>query len=163
ILVQDESAPGSECWTAHDIFRALEAEDARVIAHVGGRYADITYAHDGARERSVEVHSTWGTFEWLLHDAFDQGFRVGVVCHSDQQEGGPAPPRQGAWRCGAIGGITSFFLPDHPRNAVLGALRARRHYGTTGTRIFVDLRASFAKPVTGFGEDPQLGPAQEIP
>ena len=28
-------------------------------------------AHDGQLERAVEVHSTWGTFEWLLHDAFD--------------------------------------------------------------------------------------------
>src|SRR5262249_57838989 len=53
-------------------FRALAGEDAVVIAHVGGRYADIKCAHDGRLERSVEVHSTWGTFEWLLHDAFDK-------------------------------------------------------------------------------------------
>ena len=90
ILVQGASVPGSECYTAHDIFRALETEDAVVIAHVGGRYADITYAHDGRLERTVEVHSTWGTFEWLLHDAFDQGFRVGVVCHSTLPCASPA-------------------------------------------------------------------------
>ena len=163
ILVQGASEPGSECWTAHDIFRALETEDAVVIAHVGGRYADITYAHDGLRERTVEVHSSWGTFEWLLHDAFDRGFRVGVVCHSDDHKGRPGATRPGASTFGAIGGITCYFMPGLTRDAVFEALRRRRHYGTTGTRIFIDLAASFAAPVTGFGEDPKLGPAQEIP
>src|SRR5262249_15057114 len=42
------------------------------------------------------------------------------------------------------------------------ALRRRRHYGTTGTRIFIDLAAGFAAPVAGFSEDPKLGPAREI-
>jgi len=163
ILVQGESAPGSECWTAHDIFRALEAEDALVIAHVGGRYADIDYAHDGARERTVEVHSTWGTFEWLLHDAFDRGFRVGVVCHSDDHKGRPGATLPGASTFGAIGGLTCYFMPGLTREAVFAALRRRHHYGTTGTRIFIDLRATFAAPVTGFSEDPKLGPADEIP
>jgi hypothetical protein len=54
-------------------------------------------------------------------------------------------------------------MPELTRDAVFEALRRRRHYGTTGTRIFIDLRASFAAPVTGFSEDPQLGPAQDIP
>jgi hypothetical protein len=162
ILVQGESAPGSECWTAHDIFGALEAEDAVVIAHVGGRYADIAYAHDGRRERTVEVHSTWGTFEWLLHDAFEKGFRVGVVCHSDDHKGRPGATLPGASTFGAIGGLTCYFMPELTRDALFEALRRRRHYGTTGTRIFIDLRADFAAPVTGFSEDPKLGPAQEI-
>src|SRR6202008_3163264 len=43
------------------------------------------------------------------------------------------------------------------------ALRRRRHYGTTGTRLFLDLRGAFAQPVTGFTEDPQLARAQELP
>jgi hypothetical protein len=29
------------------VFRTLEREDCRIIAHVGGRYADLKYAHDG--------------------------------------------------------------------------------------------------------------------
>src|SRR5262249_24313801 len=116
----------------------------------------------GRLERTVEVHSTWGTFEWLLHDAFDHGFRVGVVCHSDDHKGRPGATRPGASTFGAIGGITCYFMPELTRDAVFEALRCRRHYGTTGTRIFIDLRASFAAPVTGFSEDPRLGPAQEI-
>jgi hypothetical protein len=161
ILVQGQSEPGTECFTAHDIFHALEREDAVVIAHVGGRYADITYAHDGRLERTVEVHSTWGTFEWLLHDAFAQGFRVGVVCHSDDHKGRPGATRPGASTFGAIGGLTCYFMPELTRDALFAALRRRHHYGTTGTRIFIDLRASFAQPVTMFDEDPKLAAARE--
>ena len=161
ILVQGQSEPGSERYTATDIFRALESEDAVVIAHVGGRYADIKYAHDGRLERTVEVHSTWGTFEWLLHDAFDQGFRVGVVCHSDDHKGRPGATRPGASTFGAIGGLTCYFMRELTRDALFEALRQRRHYGTTGTRIFVALRATFASAVTGFTEDLKLAAGRE--
>ena len=112
------------------LFRGLEGEDAIVIAHVGGRYADLKYAHDGRLERAVEVHSTWGTFEWILHDAFEKGYRVGVVCHSDDHKGRPGATRPGASSFGAIGGLTCYFMPELTRDALFEALRQRRHYGT---------------------------------
>jgi hypothetical protein len=108
----------------------------------------------------VEVHSTWGTFEWLLHDAFEKGYRVGVVCHSDDHKGRPGATRPGASTFGAIGGLTCYLMPELSRDALFATLRQRRHYGTTGTRIFLDVRGSFAEPVTGFSDDPQLGNAQ---
>ena len=147
-------------YTAHDLFEALKAEDAVVIAHVGGRYADIKFAHDGMLERAVEIHSTWGTFEWLLHDAFEKGYRVGVVCHSDDHKGRQGATRPGASTFGAIGGLTCYLMPELTRDAVFDALRARRHYGTTGTRLYLDVRGTF-EDVTGFSEDPLLGPAKE--
>jgi hypothetical protein len=161
ILVEGQ-ASSDAIYTADELFRALAAEDAVLIAHVGGRYADIKYAHDGRLERAVEVHSTWGTFEWLLHDAFEQGYRVGVVCHSDDHKGRPGATKPGASTFGAIGGLTCYFMPELTRDALFEALRKRRHYGTTGTRLFLDLRGAFAQPVTGFAEDPQLGPASEL-
>jgi hypothetical protein len=161
ILVEGASAPGTECYTAHDIFDAMAGEDAVMIAHVGGRYADVKYAHEGKLERAVEVHSTWGTFEWLLHDALERGYRVGVVCHSDDHKGRPGATRPGASTFGAIGGITCYLMPELTRDALFAALRARRHYGTTGTRIFIDLAGTFASDVTRFADDPQLGPTQE--
>jgi hypothetical protein len=162
ILVDGETSTEA-IYTADDLFKALEAEDCRVIAHVGGRYADLKYAHDGRVERTVEVHSSWGTFEWLLHDAFEKGFRVGVVCHSDDHKGRPGATRPGASTFGAAGGLTCYFMPELNRDALFEALRTRRHYGTTGPRIFLDLHATFEQPVTGFSEDPQLGPAKEFP
>ena len=133
---------------AGPVRRAARARMRSSIAHVGGRYADIKMAHDGRLERAVEVHSTWGTFEWLLHDAFDQGYRVGVVCHSDDHKGRPGATRPGASTFGAIGGLTCYLMPELTRDALFAALRARRHYGTTGTRLCIDL----ARPVRRAGD-----------
>ena len=122
----------------------------------------------GKLERAVEVHSTWGTFEWLLHDAFERGYRVGVVCHSDDHKGRPGATRPGASTFGAIGGITCYLMPELTRDALFAALRARRHYGTTGTRIFIDLarqvrvrrHAAFRRPAAraGTAADPSAKP-----
>jgi hypothetical protein len=160
ILVEGQTSTQA-LYTAADLFDALRGEDAVVIAHVGGRYADIRVAHEGRLERAVEVHSSWGTFEWLLHDAFEQGFRVGIVCHSDDHKGRPGATRPGASTFGALGGLTCYLMPELTRDALFDALRARRHYGTTGNRPFMDVRGSFATPVTGLSDDPKLGPVQE--
>src|SRR6478752_6501191 len=160
VLVEGETSTEA-IYTADKLFEFLKGEDCRVIAHVGGRYADIKYAHDGRTERTVEVHSSWGTFEWLLHDAFERGFRVGIVCHSDDHKGRPGATRPGASTFGAVGGLTCYFMPELNRDALFEALRRRHHYGTTGTRIFIELNGAFDREVTGFSDDPKLGPAQE--
>src|SRR5207253_2770624 len=69
----------------------------------------------------------------------------------------------GASSFGAIGGLSCYFMPELTRDALFEALRKRHHYGTTGARIFLDVRGRFAENVTGFSEDPKLGPAQEFP
>ena len=160
ILVEGQTSTDA-IYTADKLFEALNGEDAVVIAHVGGRYADLKYAHDGRLERTVEVHSSWGTFEWILHDAFEKGYRVGVVCHSDDHKGRPGATRPGASTFGAIGGLSCYFMPELTRDALFTALRQRKHYGTTGTRIFIELNGAFDREVTGFSDDPKLGPAQE--
>jgi Protein of unknown function (DUF3604) len=162
ILVDDPSE--RDCYTANELFEALahDREDAVVIAHVGGRYADLTVAHDGRLERAVEIHSAWGTFEWLLHDAFDLGYRVGVVCHSDDHKGRPGATGPGASTFGAIGGLTCYLMPRLDRDALFEALRARRHYGTTGTRMFLSVTGQFERPVPVYADDPALSPAQAV-
>ena len=162
ILVEGQTSTAA-VYTARELFDAIDDEDAAVIAHVGGRYADIKMAHNGRLERTVEVHSSWGTFEWLLHDAFDMGYRVGVVCHSDDHKGRPGATRPGASTFGAIGGLSCYFMPELTRDAVFEALRRRRHYGTTGTRIFIDLHGTFTEAVTRFIEDPQLSQVEGLP
>jgi hypothetical protein len=160
ILVEGQTSTDA-IYTADKLFEALKDEDAIVIAHVGGRYADVKYAHDGRLERAVEVHSSWGTFEWILHDAFEKRFRVGVVCHSDDHKGRPGATRPGASSFGAIGGLTCYFMPELTRDALFAALRQRHHYGTTGNRLFLDLRGSFAPDVVRLSDDPLLGPVTE--
>ncbi|MEZ5728209.1 MAG: hypothetical protein R3E48_09565 [Burkholderiaceae bacterium] len=74
---------------ARQLFEVLQGEDCFAYAHVGGRYADTAFAHDGRIERAMEIHSAWGTFEWLLTDGFALGHRCGVVCNSDGHKGRP--------------------------------------------------------------------------
>ena len=80
-----------------------------MFAHIGGRYADIKMAHDARIERSVEVHSDWGTFEWLLHDAFEQGYRVGILANSDGHKGRHGASHPGASLFGAYGGLSCLL------------------------------------------------------
>lgn len=159
-LVLDQTDRDTDCHTARDLFAALrrDDEDAITFAHVGGRYADIGYAHDAAIETAVEVHSSWGTFEWIVEDAFRLGYRVGIVANSDGHKGRPGAEGPGASLFGAYGGLTAVLLPELSREAVFEALRARRHYATTGARILLDVRASFETDARLFAKDPALGP-----
>ncbi len=157
-LVMDGRDGNTAAHTATDLFSALGDQEAVTFAHVGGRYADISVGHDGRIERSVEIHSTWGTFEWLLHDAFRLKYRVGVVCNSDDHKGRPGLASPGASLFGAIGGLTCLKLPELTRDNVFEALKHRHHYGTTGTRLHLDVTATFQGDAELFDDDPLLGP-----
>jgi hypothetical protein len=157
-LVSDHKDLDTDCTSAAELFRRLEGSDAVVNAHVGGRYADVRVAHDRRIERSMEVHSAWGTFEWLLYDALDMGYRVGIVCNSDDHKGRPGASYPGASTFGAYGGLTCLLLPELTRAAAIDCLRRRHHYGTTGNRIVLDVRCRFETPGELFDEDPALGP-----
>ena len=157
-LVHDLSDIDTDAHSAQALFEALKDEDCVVFAHIGGRYADIRIAHDIRLERSVEVHSAWGTFEWLLEDAFEHGYRVGIVSNSDGHKGRPGASHPGATKFGAYGGLTCMLAPALSRDGLLEALRRRHHYGTTGCRMIMDTRVTFDRPAESFDDDPLLGP-----
>src|SRR3546814_2582384 len=89
------------------LFRSLRDEDCVVWAHVGGRPADIGRDDGGAIRTAVEVHSDWGTFEWIMKDSFRHGYRMGLVCNSDGHKGRPGASHPGASQFGALGGLRS--------------------------------------------------------
>ena len=83
-LVSDHSDIDTDCNSAEELFAAFAEhgeDDVVVFAHCGGRYADIELAHDGRFEKAMEIHSSWGSFEWLVQDAFRLGYRVGIVAN----------------------------------------------------------------------------------
>jgi hypothetical protein len=149
----------TDAHTAHELFGKLHGKDCVVVAHVGGRYADIKYAHDSALEAAVEVHSAWGTFEWLLHDAFEKGFRVGIVANSDGHKGRPGACYPGASFFGSQGGLTCFLASRLDRDAIFEAMRRRRHFATTGNRAFVDASVELDTDGEIFERDPASGPS----
>jgi len=161
-LINDNSDADTDCGTAGELFDKLIAngENAVCLAHCGGRYADVKVAHDGRVETAVEVHSSWGTFEWILHDALEMGYRMGVVCNSDGHKGRPGASYPGSSKFGAIGGLTCFLISELTREAIFDCYRKRRHYGTTGNRMILDVTANFDAQGQLYHNDPALGPAE---
>ena len=159
-LVEDLSDIETDCNHVLDLFRALHRDRERVLAfaHVGGRYADLHAGHDVEIERSVEVHSAWGTFEWLLFDAFELGHRVGVVCNSDDHKGRPGASHPGASIFGAYGGLSCLYLDGLSRDAIWRCMQDRHHYGTTGDRLHLAVDAAFAGDAFRYAVDPLLDP-----
>jgi hypothetical protein len=139
-----ELLPGGESvygdsHNAATLFENLKAQDEPfpfLFAHVGGRYADLAM-HDPDLELAVEVHSAWGTFEWLVEEALDRGYRVGFCANSDGHKGRPGASYPGAGKFGSYGGLTCVLAGGLDRESVVGALKARHFFATTGNRPLI--------------------------
>ncbi|MCZ6772036.1 MAG: DUF3604 domain-containing protein [Proteobacteria bacterium] len=164
-LIEDTSDMDTDVNTAAELFETLAQErewDVVTFAHCGGRYADVKLAHDGRFEKSMEVHSSWGTFEWIVQDALEMGYRVGIVANSDGHKGRPGASYPGASLFGAVGGLTCLLATELSREAVLDCLCKRHHYATTGAhggRMVIGVDARFSEDGTLYHDDPNLGPA----
>ena len=124
---------------ASELFERIRANGKGILAaHVGGRYADIKKYFDQETCPLVEVLSCWGIFEWMLWDAFDMGYVVGVMANSDGHKGRPGAEGPGAGDFGIAGGLTCVLSPELTREAIFDALKNRRCYGTSGPRIDLD-------------------------
>lgn len=156
-LIEDLSDLDSDANSADQLFEVLKDEDVVVFAHIGGRYADITLSHDAQIERSIEIHSDWGTFEWLLADAFEQGYRVGILANSDGHKGRHGASHPGASLFGAYGGLSCLLANDLSRASLADSLRHRRHYATTGCRAYLSVTADFDEQAILYSDDPNLG------
>src|SRR5215510_8069571 len=157
---RDEEA--DDAHTAHALFAKLRGKDCVVMAHVGGRYADIKLAHDPL-ETAVEVHSAWGTFEWLLHDALQANYRVGIVANSDGHKGRPGACYPGASFFGSMGGLTCFLAERLDRGAIFQAMRRRRHYATTGNRACLSVSVRTLEDAELCERDPAAGATPSTP
>ena len=155
-LIENRERIDTDSPTARALFEDLRDEDCVVYAHIGGRPADVAYAHDGRLETAMEIHSAWGTFEWLMADCFEQGYRVGVVANSDGHKGRPGASYPGASQFGAYGGLTCFLMDRLDRDSIFDCLRQRHHYATTGDRIYIDLEVRAENPLHRFEKDPLI-------
>src|SRR5262249_30129592 len=111
-------------------------------------------------------------FEWLLRDALERGYKVGVVANSDGHKGRPGASHPGASTFGAYGGLTCVLAESLTREAVFDAIKARRCYGVTAAqRIHVDVAvtgrpmgaaARAEGPVTVKGRVVGTGPIERV-
>jgi len=129
--------------SVEQLFNRLEncKLDVMLVPHVGGRYADLA-RYSEKLEPVVEVHSAWGTFEWMLEDAFTRGYRVGIVANSDGHKGRPGASYPGASTFGSYGGLTCILADQLDRDHIWRAYQQRRVYATTGARMFLEFGTS---------------------
>lgn len=127
--------------TAAKLFKNLKRQRIKtfVFAHVGGRYAELS-THDSDAELAVEIHSAWGTFEWLLEGALKRGYRIGVCGNSDGHKCRPGASYPGATTFGSLGGLTCILSERLDRRSILQALKSRHFYATTGNRSLIDVQ-----------------------
>ncbi len=159
-LVENLDDHGTDALDARALHAALRAEGKPVLCvpHVGGRYANLHFAHDRMLERAVETHSDWGTFDWLLHDAFDVGARVGIVANSDGHKGRQGASHPGGSQFGSYGGLTCLLATELTRAGIFDALRRRHHYATSNAaRVHADVGVTLAHPAARHIDDPALG------
>jgi hypothetical protein len=162
LVSADEAAnPCSE--TVEALFDRLDNCGCEVMmfAHVGGRFADLERHREGL-ETAVEVHSAWGTFEWMLDDAFRNGYRMAIIGNSDGHKGRPGASHPGASTFGSYGGLTCILAEKLDRESVWEAYQSRRVYATTGARIHLDVTAQRPQDDSAAASDVPMGAVIEV-
>lgn len=138
--VEEKEDRANDRYPADALFAALRGKEALVVPHIGGRPANLRY-HDPELEPVIEIYSAWGQFEWLLEEAIERGYKVGIVAGSDDHKGRPGASYPGSSSFGVYGGLTCVWVDEWSRQGIWHALKARRCYGTSGQRIALDVRA----------------------
>ncbi|RMZ79401.1 hypothetical protein DV738_g3336, partial [Chaetothyriales sp. CBS 135597] len=123
-------------WPLDQVYAtyAHNAEKHLLIPHVGGRRCNLAWHHPKL-ERLLEIGSAWGLFEWLLRDAVQRGWKLGVSANSDEHRGRCGGGVPGTAVFGTRGGLTGVISEKLERSEIAAALRARRTFATTGERL----------------------------
>ena len=142
LVPQEPETELSPAHPADDFYnklkKAVEPSEVIVCQHVGGRYANLRKYFDEDLISLVEIVSVWGVFEWMLFDAIDKGYRVGVMANSDGHHGRPGAEGAGMTEFGIKKGLTCALSEDLTRDSLFETLKERHCYATTGDRIILD-------------------------
>ena len=127
-------------------------DDVLMIPHHVKVWTNWDY-HAPDLERLVEVYSCWGSSErpgldlWGkgmtpgagVQAGLARGYRFGFVASSDNHVGMPGRSFAGGRQtCTSHkGGLAAVFAESLTRESIFDALRSRRCYGTTGSRIIL--------------------------
>lgn len=135
--IGDACENGEDRVTVGELFDEIKGKNVIAIPHVGGRRAPMSLI-DTQVVPLVEIYSCWGSFEWVIDNVLERGYRVGFVANSDGHSGRPGAEHPGASdHFGVRGGLTCVYAARLTREALRDALRSRRTYATTGERMLM--------------------------
>ncbi|MEQ8765480.1 MAG: DUF3604 domain-containing protein [Planctomycetota bacterium] len=154
-------APGAlknpETSKLPELWEALDAGDALTIPHHTGKFpGGIDFSiHDPERRRNFEIYSGHGLSEvydpehplafeqsdftspskslrdsTFAHDVWRQGLKLSTIAASDDHRSKPGQPHYG---------LTGVWAEELTREGIFQALYDRRTYGTTGSKIVLEV------------------------
>ncbi len=138
--------------TPRQLWDALEGQAALTFAHhSAGRpiATNWSFRPDPHMEPVTEIVSVHGSSEAMdspyriggpldgnfVRDVLDQGMRFGFIGSGDSHDGHPGLPQFS--NPSGVGGLAGVITRELSRESVLGAMRERRVYATTGARIIL--------------------------
>jgi len=156
--------------TLDKLRRAVGGLDVLVIPHhTASAHAgcDWSFGWDSAHEKAVEIHSVWGCSERPAEagntlairflggeaggrhviDALRRGYRFGFVGGGDIHDGRPGDELHtlqkdvAGYELLRPQGFTAAFVPELTRGCIYEAIRDRRTYATTASRIYLTVHA----------------------
>lgn len=152
-----DDAEEQPVFSGHSLFELwsfLEGKEALVIPH-NSLFEMKWDFHNPHFEKLVEIYSMWGCSErrddqlWnkgkngiSCQELLASGAKLGFVAASDNHHGRPgiqAHPSRMTNIC-YQGGLTAVYAEELTREKIYKALKERRCYATTGTRIILDLK-----------------------
>lgn len=135
--------PCYEAATIDELYRvqreANDPEKVLIIPHCH-QPGDWSF-NDAEMQRLVEIYSAHGSFEWFGQRYLEQGYHVGLMTASDDHTGHPG---NNAAQSNTRTGQTAVLADELTRGAIFDAMKARRVYGSTVARIYLDTRVEGA-------------------
>ncbi len=129
--------PCYEAATIDELYRvqreANDPEKVLIIPHCH-QPGDWSF-NDAGMQRLVEIYSAHGSFEWFGRRYLEQGYHVGLMTASDDHTGHPG---NNAAQSNNRTGQTAVFADELTRGAIFDAMKARRVYGSSVARIYLD-------------------------
>ena len=132
---------GSDLTHVLDLYEAYRHADVVITPHVGGEHGDLNH-HEPELEPALEMTSTHGPFEWFQREAVERRYKLGFIGGSDSHTGRPGDDKPGfQLRRYAKAGLAGVYAEKLTVEGFINAMRSRRVYATTGSRILVDVSA----------------------
>ncbi len=140
---------GEDCYPVSELWERFRGRtDVMAIPHVGGRHADFSF-YNPELTPVIEVHSHHGIFDWFLEEAVSRKMKVGFIASSDDHTsrlGLSYPVGTDSGSFGATfdvkSGLTAVYAKELTREGIWEALKERRCYGTTSSRIIAEFNVN---------------------
>jgi hypothetical protein len=141
--VPEKDDEGTDRYPLSELYQEFAGRgDVLMVPHVGGRRCEISSYYNPELEPVIEIASCHGRFEWLLREALENGYTVGVIGGSDDHTGRPGAAYPTGHSFGTRGGLAGVYAKGLTRESIFAALRARHCYATTGERIALSVETS---------------------